>query len=90
LLIGKQYSSDQGDDISNIVQDTYKGESTQYRNVVISHTYTYKIYYPIWSNQRGAIYTSTGRSLDKSVISLNVSAQDKVYRLTKTMIDYEK
>jgi hypothetical protein len=47
MLISRQQGGDNNDDILNVVQDTFKGTSTQYKNISISHTYTYKIYYPV-------------------------------------------
>ncbi len=77
LLVSKQSGKDIGsDNIINIVQDTNKGQATKYPTMSITSSHNYKLYYPALA--RG--------SLGNKLIALHVSAQDKVYSLSKTLI----
>lgn len=75
LLTNSQSGADVGgQNVINIVNDTYKNKATTYDTMSLSHSNMYKLYYPATD------------SLMNKMIGLNVSAQDKVYSLSKTLI----
>ena len=77
LLVSEQTGKDiGGDNMINIVADTYKDKTTQYPTMSVTSTLNYKLYYP--GLAKG--------SLSNKLIALQVSAQDKVYSLSKTII----
>jgi hypothetical protein len=78
LLLSSQAGVDDDEfNTTYIVNDEYKHKKTQYPNTSLSHSNNYKIYYP------------QARRIENCLIGFQVSAQDKVYNLTKTLISME-